>query len=119
MQRHTISPLDFVIWILGIGAVLTLLANLLSSGFNLHLGLVMFILGFTAMVAGNMLGLPARRYERRCGIRHVNLFQLPSPEEYIGGNILTARHAASFYSFENALLLAGFIILLSGLFILF
>jgi hypothetical protein len=33
--------------------------------------------------------------------------------------LFIARHAASFYSIENALLLAGFVILLGGLIILF
>jgi hypothetical protein len=119
MQSRSISPFDFVIRILGVGAVLVVLANLLSSGFNLGLGLVLSTLGILSMGIGNMLGLPTRRYERRSGMRHVNLFQLPAPEEYIAGNLFTARQAASFYCFENALFLAGFFILLIGLFILF
>ena len=119
MQRSSITLLDFLLWILGAGAIMVVLANLLSSGFNLHPGLALFVLGILSMGIGNMLSLPARRYERRIGIRHVNLFRLPSPEEYIGGNRFTAKHAAPFYCFENALLMAGFIILLIGLFILF
>jgi hypothetical protein len=118
MQRSSISPFEFVIWILGAGAVLVVLARLLSSGLNLHLGLVLFVLGIASMGVGNLLSLPARRYERSCGIRHFTLFKLPAPEEYIAGNLFTARHAATFCSFENALLLAGFIILLVGLFLL-
>ena len=119
MQKSSISPLDFVIRLLALGAGLMVFAILLAAGFNLHPGLTLFILGIFAMGAGNILSLPARRYERRRGIRHVNLFQLPSPEEYIAGNSFTATHAASFCSFENALLLAGFIDLLIGLIILF
>jgi len=119
MQRSSISPLDFAIRILAVCAGLAVFANLLSFGFNLRLGLVLFILGILSMGIGNMLSLPARRYERRSGIRHVNLFQLPSPEEYIAGNFFTARHPATFYCFENALLLAGFIIVLVGLLLLF
>ena len=112
MQKSSISPLDFVIQLLALGAGFMVFASLLCAGFNLHPGIF-------AMGAGNILSLPARRYERRRGIRHVNLFQLPSPEEYIAGNSFTATHAASFCSFENALLLAGFIDLLIGLIILF
>ena len=119
MQRSSISPIDFVIRILAVGAGLVVLAYLLSSGFNLRLGLVLFFLGILSMGLGNMLSLPARRYERLHGIRHINLFKLPTPEEYIAGNLFTARQAASFYCFENALLLGGFIILLVGLLILF
>ncbi len=96
------------------GVGLVVLAYLLSSGFNLRLGLVLFFLGILSMGLGNMLSLPARRYERLHGIRHINLFKLPMPEEYIGGNLFTARHPASFYCFENALLLGGFIILVVG-----
>jgi hypothetical protein len=118
MQRSSISPIDFVIRILAVGAVLVVLAKLLSSGFNLHLGLVLFFLGILSMGLGNMLSLPARRYERLHGIRHINLFKIPSPEEYIAGNLFIARHPASFYCFENALFLGGFIILLAGLIIL-
>jgi hypothetical protein len=119
MQRSSNSPIDFVIRILAVGMGLVLLAYLFSFGFNLRLGLVLFFLGILSMGLGNMLSLPARRYERLHGIRHINLFKLPTPEEYIGGNLFTARHAASFYCFENALFLGGFIILLVGLLILF
>jgi hypothetical protein len=119
MQSSSNSPTNFVIRILAIGAGLVVLAYLLSSGFNLRLGLVLFFLGILSMGVGNMLSLPARRYERLHGIRHINLFKLPTPEEYIAGNLFTARHPASFYCFENALLLGGFIILLVGLLILF
>jgi hypothetical protein len=119
MQRSSISPIDFVIRILAVGAGLVVLAYLLSSGFNLRLGQVLFFLGILSMGLGNMLSLPARRYERLHGTRHINLFKLPTPEEYIAGNLFTARHPASFCSFENALLLGGFIILLVGLLILF
>jgi hypothetical protein len=98
---------------------LVVLAYLLSSGFNLRLGLVLFFLGILSMGLGNMLSLPARRYERLHGIRHINLFKLPTPEEYIAGNLFTARQPVSFYCFENALLLGGFMILLVGLLILF
>jgi hypothetical protein len=113
------SPLSFVIKILVVSMVLVLFASLLATGFNLRLGLVLFVFGILAMGIGNLLGLPARRYERRSGIRHVNLFKLPSPEEYIADNMLVARHATSFYCFANALLLAGIIILLIGLLVLF
>jgi hypothetical protein len=119
MQRSSISPLDFVTRILAVCAGLVLFASLLSSGFNLHLGMVLFVLGILSMGIGNLLGLPARRYERNCGVKHFNLFQLPAPEEYIAERLFTARHASSFYSFENSLLLAGFIALLVGLVVLF
>ena len=105
IRRSSISPLDFVIRSLGVSFGLMVIANLLASGFNLRLGLALFILGILAMGIGNLLGLPARRYERRCGIRHINLFKLPAPEEYIAENRFTAKRAASFYCFENVLLL--------------
>ena len=119
MQRISISPLDFMIRVLAACAGLGVLAYLLASGFHLRLGLTFFILGGLSMGIGNMLSLPARRYERRSGVRHVNLFQLPAPEEYIAGKLFVARHALSFYCFENVLLLAGLVILLIGLMILF
>ena len=119
MQKSSTSPFGFILRILAVGAVLVACAYLLSSGFNLRLGFVLFALGFLSMGIGNMVSLPARRYERRNGIRHFTLFKLPAPEEYIAGRLFTAKHAANFCSFENALLLAGFIILLVGLFILF
>ena len=119
MQRSSISPQEFVIRVLAVSAGLTLLAYLLSSVFHFHLGLVLCVLGVLSMGMGNFLSLPARRYERQSGIKHYSLFQLPAPEEYIAGNRFTARHAVSFYSFENALLVAGFIILLGGVIILF
>jgi hypothetical protein len=118
-QRTAISQKDFWITILGVSVGLVVLAYLLASGFNVHLGPVLFILGIISIAIGNLLSLPARRYERRFGIRHINLFKLPSPEEYIAGNLFVATHSTSFYCFENILLLAGFIDLLIGLFIIF
>ena len=118
MQRSSISPIDFVIRILVVGAGLVVFAYLLSSSFHLRLGLVLIWLGTVSMGLGNLLSLPARRYERLHGIRHINPFKLPTPEEYIAGNLFTARHPASFYCLENALLLGGFIILPAGLLIL-
>ena len=69
MQKSSISPLDFVIQLLALGVGFMVLASLLSAGFNLHPGLTLIILGIFAMGAGNILSLPARRYERRRGIR--------------------------------------------------
>jgi hypothetical protein len=120
MQKILISPkMDFVFEILFVSAGLVVFANFLASGFNLRFGLVLAILGILSMGIGNILSLPNRRYERYNGTRPFNIFKLPSPEEYIAGKLFIARHAASFYSIENALLLAGFVILLGGLFILF
>jgi hypothetical protein len=119
MRRSIISPIDFLLRILGVSAGLIVLANLIASGFNLHFGLVLFILGVLAMLIGNVLSLPARRYERRNGIRHINLFQLPTPEEYVAENLFVAPKAIPFCSFENAMLLSGFVILAIGLIILF
>jgi hypothetical protein len=119
MTRSSISPFYFLIQILTVSAGLAVMSYLLASGFNLRLGLVLFFMGILSMGLGNMLSLPARRYERLHGIRHINLFKLPAPEEYLVGNLFIARQAASFYCFENALLFAGFIILIVGLLILF
>ncbi len=119
MQRSAISPIDFLLWILGVSAGLIVLANLVASGLSLHVGMVLFILGIVAMFIGNLLGLPARRYERRCGIKHINLFQLPAPEEYIAEKMFSARNTTSFYSLENAVLLGGIVILAIGLILLF
>jgi hypothetical protein len=119
MPRTAISQKDFWITILAVSVGLIVLSYLLASGLNVHLGLVLSILGILSIGTGNLLSLPARRYERRLGIRHINLFKLPSPEEYIAGNLFVARHSTSFYCFENVLLLAGFIDLLIGLVILF
>jgi hypothetical protein len=119
MQRSAISPQDFVIRILVVGAGLVLLGNLLTLGFKIQFGLALSILGILSMGIGNILSLPGRRYERRYGIRHANLFRLPAPEEYVAEKLFVARHPASFYSFENVLLFAGLIILLIGLIVLF
>ncbi len=119
MQRSSISPIDFLLRILGVSAVLIVLANLVAYGFRLHFGLVLFILGIVAMFIGNLLGLPARRYDRRCGIKHINLFQLPAPEEYIAEKMFSVRTSNSFYSLENAVLLGGIVILAIGLILLF
>ncbi|MGE5462090.1 MAG: hypothetical protein ACM3PS_01960 [Syntrophothermus sp.] len=119
MQRNAFSPIAFVISILVVSAGLVVFANLLASGFRFHLGLVLLVLGILSMCIGNILGLPARRYERHSGIRHMNLFKIPAPEEYIAGNLFVSRNPASFYSLENVLFLAGLIILLISLFILF
>ncbi len=119
MQRSIISPFDFLLRVLGVSAGLAVLANLVTYGFRLHIGLVLFILGILAMFIGNLLGLPARRYERRCGIRHVNLFKLPAPEEYIAEKLFIARSPSSFYSLENAVFLGGILILAIGLLLLF
>lgn len=119
MQRISISPISFLLRILVVSTGLMVLGNLLASGFKMPLGPVFLVLGILFMGIGNLLGLPARRYERQCGVRHINLFKFPAPEEYIAGNLLTARHAASFCCFENAVLLAGMIILVIGFVILF
>jgi hypothetical protein len=119
IQRTSISPFGFVIRIVAMSVGLVLIANLIASGFNLHFGLALFILGILAMSIGNVLSLPARRYERRSGIRHINLFQLPTPEEYVAEKLFVTRRAIPFYSFENAMLLSGFTILAIGLIILF
>jgi hypothetical protein len=119
MQRSAFPPQNFVISILAVGAGLGILGNVLALGFKIHLGLALFILGILSMGIGNILSLPGRRYERRSGIRHINLFKLPAPEEYLAEKLFVAKHSAPFYSFENALLFAGFIILLIGLIVLF
>ncbi len=119
IPRSSISPQSFVTRILAVSGGLLLFAYFLSSDFHLHLGLVLFLLGVLSMVMGNLLNLPARRYERQCGIKHFSLFQMPTPEEYIAGNRFTTPHAVSFYCFENVLLLAGISILVIGLILLF
>jgi hypothetical protein len=119
MQRSAISPIDFLLRILGVSVGLLVLAKLMASGFNLHFGMVLFILGILAMLIGNVLSLPARRYERRYGIRHINLFQLPTPEEYVAEKLFVAPRTIPFYSFENAMLVSGLVTLAIGLIILF
>jgi len=119
MQKSSISLIDFLLRVLGVSTGLIVFANLVASGFKLHLGLVLFFLGILSMGIGSMLNLPARRYQRSHGYRHVNLFKLPAPEEYIAGNLFVARNPAPFYCFQNVLLLAGFAVLFIGLILLF
>ena len=118
MKRDNLAPTDFMIRIVLVAAGLTLFAYAIAFGFHFNFGAVALLLGFVSMVTGNLLGLPSRRYERRNGIRHINMFKVPAPEEYVAGNLFVARNPAHFCSFENALLLAGFVILILGLIIL-